>query len=69
MENKQVCIKIKSVKNGYMIEGYSEEDPGESQTYVYEKLEQALKEVPGLMSVLQEGMPKTRKEMAMKGDY
>lgn len=57
---RPVDIHIRVVRNGVELKGV--DDSGESYEYVYPNLEKALKEISGLVSVLQEGTKKTTKE-------
>lgn len=57
---KSIDIHVRVVRNGVVLEGM--DDSGESYEYVYPSLDKALKEISGLISVLQEGTRKTTKE-------
>lgn len=70
----EVNIHIKVVANGVVINAHKErmddDSPYRDASYVYKSLEEALKEVPAIVSVLRDGGPgkmdNTNKEM--KGD-
>lgn len=56
---KPVDIHIRVVRNGVTVEGSCED---ERMEYVYTSLEKALKEVPGLVSVLDEEKKKVSED-------
>lgn len=54
---KKVCIRLEEAENGWTLSGYAHSDQmdtpgGRDLEYVYSDLDQALKELPGLVSVL-----------------
>jgi len=57
---KPIDIHIRVVRNGVTLKGMDES--GECYEYVYTNMDKALKEVPGLISVLKESEKKVTKE-------
>lgn len=51
-------IEIRIARNGVSV-SCKREDTGQSMDYVYDNLKKALKEIPGMVSVLSDEMPET----------
>ena len=61
---EEISINIKLAKNGVIVHACNYSDgPSKDETYVYEKLEDALKEIPSLVSVVQENIQESKKNM------
>lgn len=57
---KPIEVHIRVLRNGVELRGM--DDSGESYEYAYPTLDEALKEISGLISVLKEGEKKTTKD-------
>lgn len=50
-ENNGACVRIEQAENGVIVYGYSKKGPMKESTYVFNTLDEALEEVPSIMSV------------------
>lgn len=66
-KNLDVCVKIEQARNGVIVEAYSKDRLGEKQ-YVFNSLEEALQEIPSIMSVAKAEMKDKKKEGQVLSD-
>lgn len=66
-KNLDMCVKIEQARNGVIVEAYSKTGPAEKQ-YVFNSLEEALQEIPSIMSVAKAEMNDKKKEGQVLSD-
>lgn len=66
-KNLDMCVRIEQARNGVIVEAFSKSGPGKKQ-YVFNSLEEALQEIPSIMSVAKAEMNDKKKEGQVLSD-
>lgn len=67
-KNLDMCVRIEQARNGVIVEAYSKTGPVAEKQYVFNSLEEALQEIPSIMSVAKAEMNDKKKEGQVLSD-